>query len=294
MDCEGRNLHYSCMAWGLARASEGMEVMSVSIFEHEEGWVWRRDERDYFNLWFALEGEGEFEVGGCVWPFSSGSVFLFPPEARLSGRATGGLRTINFTAHIRCGGASDALSAMAEGGRPVALRHFIWASHLCRHLSETFYLSPEAGRDLVVAGVGLLLQSVAYERGQVPELGGGSAMIGAIERIRRNPAAAYTVGEMAAAAGLSSAQFTRRFRSVTGLSPNRFIIEERLGRAEMYLRETEMSVQEIAIRLGYRDVYYFSRQFRRFRGATPSSLRGRGRAAGAAGSDNPAKRGNPV
>ncbi|MGC1478920.1 MAG: AraC family transcriptional regulator [Chthoniobacterales bacterium] len=264
------------MSSGFAQLVEVADVLEVAIFDHSESWAWRRGERDHFNLWLALEGEGEFDIAGRRWPFSSGSVFLFPPETRLTGRATGGVRTINFSAHIRCRAEVPGLDELAQGGRPVTLRHFIWASHLCRHLCETFYLSREGGRNLVVSGLGLLLESMAFERELAPGLGGGRAMIETIERIRRNPAAAYTVGEMAAAAGLSTAQFTRRFRGVTGLSPNRFIIEERLGRAESYLRETGMSVQEIASRLGYRDVYYFSRQFRRFRGVTPSRVRGRG------------------
>lgn len=62
---------------------------------------------------------------------------------------------------------------------------------------------------------------------------------------------------------------------MTGFTPNRFVVEERLARAELYLRETEMQVQEISNRLGYRDVYFFSRQFRRFRGMSPSAVRRR-------------------
>jgi len=251
-----------------------VEISLVGIYEDGEGWAWKRDSADHFNLWLAIEGEGVFEHAGCSWPFSSGSMFLFPPGVCTAGRATGGLRTINFAAHIHAdANAAAILNALAHDATPVRLRNFVWASHLCRYLAEVFYLRPVEGRSLVVSGLGLLLQSMDYERTLPPADPVCDALIQTIERIRRNPAAAYSVAEMAALVGLSETQFTRRFKAITGLTPNRFTVEERLGRAELYLRETDMSVQEIAIRLGYRDVYFFSRQFRRFRGISPTGVR---------------------
>jgi len=253
-----------------------IEILVVAVHENSEGWTWKRDKADHFNLWLALEGQGVFEHGGKSWPFSSGSMVLLPPDISTVGRATGGLRMINFSAHIKANAkAATMLNRLSQDAKPVRLRQFVWASHLCRYLSETHYLNPTEGRELVVSGLKLLLQSMDYERTHPKSDPAGNAIIQTIERIRRNPAAAYSITEMAAGAHLSEAQFTRRFKAIARLSPNRFVVEERLARAELYLRETSMSVQEIASRLGYRDVYFFSRQFRRFRGMAPTGLRQR-------------------
>ncbi len=266
----------------MARIGESVEIDRIAIYEHPAEWSWRREEVDHHNLWLALEGEGVFEWSGRRWLFSAGSMFLLPAGLSVVARATGGLRMTNFTAHLRASGcAAEALDRLGRGGAPVRLRNFIWASHLCRYLTETFFLGPHEGRFVLGDGLGLLLRSLEFERGLPPSDPSGLVVVQIVERIRRNPAAAYSVAEMAADARLSSSQFTRRFKGVTGLSPNRFIVEERLARAESYLRETEMSVQEIAARLGYRDGYFFSRQFRKFRGVAPSRIRRR--ALGVAG-----------
>jgi AraC-like DNA-binding protein len=264
------------MTLNLRESGAQVEIKLAAIYEHAAGWAWKRPMADHFNLWLALEGQGVFGDAGRTWPFAAGSVFLFPPGVCPTGRLTGGFRMINFSAHIKARGkAAAALGALAREASPARLRNFIWASHLCRHLSEAFYMGSAEGRDLVLSGLDLLLRSMCYERALPPADPAGDALMRIVERIRRNPAAAYGVAEMAASAKLSDAQFTRRFKALTGLTPNRFIVEERLARAESYLRETDMGVQEIASRLGYRDVYFFSRQFRRFRGLPPSGVRQR-------------------
>lgn len=78
---------------------------------------------------------------------------------------------------------------------------------------------------------------------------------------------------MAKKAGLSMPQFNRRFRDLTGTSPARYLIQRRVDRARLLLRETPMGLQEIAGALGYRDIYYFHRQFRAETGRTPSAFR---------------------
>jgi transcriptional regulator GlxA family with amidase domain len=78
---------------------------------------------------------------------------------------------------------------------------------------------------------------------------------------------------MARRIGLSLPQFNRRFRALAGTSAARYLILRRVDRARLLLRETTMSLQEIAASLGYRDIYYFHRQFRAEAGSTPASFR---------------------
>ena len=250
------------------------DIQSVSIFEHAEGWRWKRSAGDHFNLWLAIQGQGQFELDGKSLPFSAGTIFLFAPSTSFTASSTGSNRMINFSAHIADNGQSQSLlNSFPKEPAPVHLRNFIWAAHLCRFLSEAFFFNPTGSEQVVVSGLELLLCSMRYESSLEPTDAVNERLIQTVERIRRNPAAAYTVGEMADAAHLSETQFTRRFKKITGLTPNRFIVEERLGRAESYLRETDMTVQEIATRLGYQDIYFFSRQFRHFRGVPPTRIR---------------------
>jgi AraC-like DNA-binding protein len=93
------------------------------------------------------------------------------------------------------------------------------------------------------------------------------------EQMRQDPSRRWTVADLARRTALSRAQFTRRFIAYTGLTPARYVINVRLARAHELLTETRMSVTQIAAALGYVDVAYFSRQYKRHTGRSPGSER---------------------
>lgn len=78
---------------------------------------------------------------------------------------------------------------------------------------------------------------------------------------------------MAAVASLSPSRFNVLFKAHFGQSPNRYLIQARIDRAKALLHETRMSQQEIADALGYRDVYFFNRQFTKETGIPPGRWR---------------------
>ena len=92
-------------------------------------------------------------------------------------------------------------------------------------------------------------------------------------KIAEEPGKSWKIGEMAAKAGYAPDHFSRVFRDVMGRRPQSFVLETRIGRAQQLLKETQLSVGEIAQALGFRDVFYFSRQFRAFSGLPPSAFR---------------------
>ncbi len=96
-----------------------------------------------------------------------------------------------------------------------------------------------------------------------------------IETVREDPGRYWSVSALARRAGLSRSQFARRVVAVSGLSPERLLIQLRIERAKHLLRETDMRITAVAEALGYADVYYFSRQFARVTGQTATVFRSR-------------------
>jgi transcriptional regulator of acetoin/glycerol metabolism len=78
---------------------------------------------------------------------------------------------------------------------------------------------------------------------------------------------------LAAEARLSVYHFARGFKLSTGVSPLRYVLEERVKRARQLLVQTDLPLSAIASALGFFDQGHFSRQFRRLVGTTPSSFR---------------------
>jgi AraC-like DNA-binding protein len=98
-------------------------------------------------------------------------------------------------------------------------------------------------------------------------------MRGLATRIMEEPGQAWRVGELAREAGMATDHFSRVFAEVLGERPQAFVVHQRMLRARQLLLESHLQIGEIAHLLGFRDVFYFSRQFRAHAGVPPSVLR---------------------
>ena len=81
------------------------------------------------------------------------------------------------------------------------------------------------------------------------------------------------VDDMAAAAGLSRAHFSREFRRQYGESPHQYLLTRRLERAAWLLRATDRSVADICFSVGLASVGSFTTSFGRTYGVTPTAYR---------------------
>jgi AraC-like DNA-binding protein len=86
-------------------------------------------------------------------------------------------------------------------------------------------------------------------------------------------AESLTVADLARAAGLSKAHFSREFRRAFGESPHVYLLTRRLERAAAMLRMTDRSVADICIAVGLDSVGSFTASFRRTFGQTPTAYR---------------------
>jgi AraC-like DNA-binding protein len=82
-----------------------------------------------------------------------------------------------------------------------------------------------------------------------------------------------TVADLARAAGLSRAHFSREFRRVFGEAPHQYLLTRRLERAAALLRNTDRSVTEVCFAVGLSSVGSFTSSFGRVYGATPVAYR---------------------
>jgi AraC-like DNA-binding protein len=81
------------------------------------------------------------------------------------------------------------------------------------------------------------------------------------------------VRAIAAVAHLSAAHFSRCFHAVFGETPHRYLQRRRVERSMLLLRETDRSVTDICLDVGFNSLGTFSRTFRDIVGETPSRYR---------------------
>tara|TARA_B100000963_G_C22637555_1_gene678433 strand:- start:3741 stop:4496 length:756 start_codon:yes stop_codon:yes gene_type:complete len=94
-----------------------------------------------------------------------------------------------------------------------------------------------------------------------------------MEQIRRDCRNAPKMSAVAKENGLSHRQLNRRFKEVTGLTPQQFLLRARVGKACAWLRESSRSLAEIGYDLGFCDQSAFTAQFRKRMQMTPRQYR---------------------
>jgi transcriptional regulator GlxA family with amidase domain len=88
----------------------------------------------------------------------------------------------------------------------------------------------------------------------------------------------WPVRRLARVSGVSEAHFARSFKEAFGVPPHRYLLTRRIERATALLRETDLSITEIAFQTGWQSLGTFGRTFRDVTGESPSVLRERQRA----------------
>ncbi len=94
-----------------------------------------------------------------------------------------------------------------------------------------------------------------------------------IRYLEKDPTQRLSIAEVAALSNVSTNYFERLFKDYAGVSPTEYRAARKIERAERLLRETLLSVGEIALHLGFEDEAYFCRFFKLRKGLSPGAYR---------------------
>ena len=93
-------------------------------------------------------------------------------------------------------------------------------------------------------------------------------------RLLLSPASApATIGTVAAACGISTAQFSRAFKNRFGVTPLSWRLSARVERAKVMMLETTLSLTDIALECGFTEQSHFNHIFLKRVGTSPSGWR---------------------
>jgi AraC family transcriptional regulator len=93
------------------------------------------------------------------------------------------------------------------------------------------------------------------------------------EFIDANLDADLSLAEISAVADLSQFHFARAFRRSTGLTPQQFLMQQRIERAKELLARNDLPIVEISLRTGFKNQSHFTSLFRKFTHLTPKTWR---------------------
>jgi len=98
-------------------------------------------------------------------------------------------------------------------------------------------------------------------------------LLRAKDRMDASSHLAWSVDQLAEVSGVSEAHFARSFKQAFGLPPHRYLLTRRIERAVSLLRDTDLSVTDIAFATGWESLGSFGRIFHDITGTSPSLLR---------------------
>jgi AraC family transcriptional regulator, transcriptional activator of pobA len=257
---------------------------------------------DFLVLAYFERGAGRLRLGAREWPLSSGDAFVVAPGevVRFSGHDPGQPAVgwcVFFPPELV---APEPLGAalgwrahpllyrfvgrQADGAQrlPVpAADRATWSQSV--QAIETELREPRDGSaEAALAHLTLLLVSAArisVDVGQDLRQRSEPLLAAVFEFIEAHYGEPISLATVAAEVGLTPGHLTTVVRRKTGRSVQRWITERRMAEARRLLRTTDLTVEAVATRTGYRQASFFIRQFRRDHAVTPAAWRSQARAS---------------
>jgi AraC family transcriptional activator of pobA len=258
---------------------------------------------EFIVLAFFARGGGSLRLGAREWGIEAGDAFVIAPgevvgSGRPEGLGTADAWGVFFTPDVLAADEPGSLlswrshpllfpfvggvAGAAQRLRVPAADRPVWVARLSAletELRERRDGSDEAVRahlTLLLVGVSRLAADVVGHL----RLRDEPLLADVFAFIEDRYAEPISLRHVAGAVSVSPGHLTTVVRRKTGQTVQRWIAERRMAEAQRLLAETELTVDAIAGRVGYRDAGYFIKHFRRDHGVTPLAWRRAGRAGG--------------
>lgn len=246
-------------------------------------WLFADQKNPHFRLWHLAEGEIAAEVLGASYQVRPSDTVLWPAAEQVRFRNTSGsqlrMLSILFTLQSRTGYRYRSfpcvpffLSNLDELGiqeRMGAIIEEMEQRRMGYRMSANSKLQ-ELLVDILRAGNYLEpTQSDAWMDAGHKEFPLG----GILKLLQEKPECYPTTKQMADMASVSEVHLRRLFHKYYLVSPGRFVRKYKIRESKHALRESTLSIAEIAYSLGFESSNYFSKVFQQEQGCSPSDFR---------------------
>ncbi|MDH3584362.1 MAG: AraC family transcriptional regulator [Phycisphaerae bacterium] len=265
---------------------------NIVVVEHEDDFPMHAHQ--YAELVIVLNGSAVHRTDLENYPIEAGDVFVITGCRRhgFSGATELRLCNIQFDPGQLLGDQSELehmmgyhalfdLEARTPSDRGFSQRLRLDAAQMsaARSLIETmiaeFHGDAQGRRTIIRSTFLLLVASLCrlYTTQKRREPTAVVRMARSVAYMRAHFAEPLRVSDLARIAHLSPSQFQRTFRKAYGTTPLRFINQLRIERARELLADRTRSISAVAAETGFRSPAFFSTQFKRVTGTTPSAYR---------------------
>jgi len=254
------------------KESLALAVYNTGMQKCESGYSWGPAVRDHFLIHYVISGRGTYECAGKSYSVKAGDLFLVYPNEVVS----------------YCADNNDPWQYCWVGFNGTEVQRMLNLTpfrhdnlvlslpnqELCQRLLDIYTARGNKPTDELnmIGRLYLFLAKMVELQGFDPHKTDITSdyIENALKFIQYNYSHSIDISSIAASIGISRSHLYRVFIKHLGLSPNDYLTQYRINRACALLRNSNLTISNIANSVGYDDPLYFSRVFKKVKGVSPS------------------------
>lgn len=254
------------------------DLVELSVFNCGKqscspGHTWGPGVRDHYLIHLIVQGKGSYTTDGNTFELGEGDVFLLKPNQLASYSASTAEPWEYYWVGFN-GAFAHKLMQNTPFSEERPVFHCADPLPLQTALSDLFDArGPAAQNDARMVGhLHLFLACLMQEATQLDTRAatGSHYVSNAIKYIQFNYSHEISIDDIARSVGVSRSHLYRLFISNVGQSPIDYLTGYRIEEACNLLKNSQLSIAEIAVSVGFFDKFYFSRVFKKAKGMPPS------------------------
>ena len=231
---------------------------------------------DEFTLVYIIKGEGKFLSVNCPEEaITKGDAFLLYPGEWHSYQPAKDIGWDEYFVAFQGEYFDKLLTKITHHENPIF--HIGIHDQIVKHFSEMLDCAraQSSGFQAVLAGIIMHMIGLIYSINKNQDYGSATMqkMQEACVLIRENIYDKFTPEDIAESINMSYSNFRKSFKQYTGIAPHQYMLQLKLSKIKDLLSSTEMSIQDIAMKLNFESADYFSYFFRSKTGINPLSYR---------------------
>jgi AraC family transcriptional regulator len=284
MRIEGRSMNGSDM---LDELSDYISIRldATGRIRYDSNWSSNVVHHNY-ALWIILSGQMRIHLDGQEYHADVGDiVFLYPDCLVAASTAEAGCQCIYIHFDFAIGNQNRALCGLGLGG--IAPKDIVSEevnsferAYIALERGHLFLSQYMKGCILMLIARLLAKDDEGSARKRFPEdfsLNCATMSLTRLEPalhfVKQHLFSAFTVKDLAESVNMSEKYFSTFFKNLLGTTPSQHVFKLKMTHAMEYIYESDLSMKEIACKLGYPDQYAFSKAFKRYFHIAPSRFR---------------------
>ncbi len=235
------------------------EFVSINTMYSDSGAGTKRINRPRWGIVVKFEGETEYTSGGKKYISNANNIAILPQGVSYEWQCKkqGHLYIVEFESDLKC----DSIMTFPCTN----------SDKLLKALKELEYkrITKNNKLECIRDTYDIILMLMKMSQKSYVPASKKEKIKPVLDYIAKNYYTSLKNDELAALTSFSTVYFRKLFTEVTGMSPVTYIHYLRINKAKEMLKSDYSSISDIALSLGYANIYDFSRTFKKYTGVSP-------------------------